>query len=77
MAVPKAFITDTELDLLKVLWSDQPPHGPKRSPVDCMGKKTPPRDRDGTQKLGFSGWKKKSIVVRDRREPGAPLSPPS
>ena len=24
MAVPKAFITDTELDLLKVLWSDQP-----------------------------------------------------
>lgn len=24
MAVPKAFITDTELDLLKVLWDDEP-----------------------------------------------------
>jgi hypothetical protein len=24
MAVSKAFITDTELDLLKVLWSDEP-----------------------------------------------------
>ncbi len=24
MAVPKAFITDTELELLKVLWNEQP-----------------------------------------------------
>ena len=65
MAVPKAFITDTELDLLKVLWGHQPLtaraiagrlYGEENSSVI------------GTVQKLIQRLEEKELVVRDRRE---------
>lgn len=66
MAVPKAFITDTELDLLKVLWSDQPLTA--RAIAGRLYGEANASAIGTVQKL-IQRLEEKDLVVRDRREP--------
>lgn len=66
MAVPKAFITDTELDLLKVLWSDQPLTA--RAIAGRLYGEAHASAIGTVQKL-IQRLEDKDLVVRDRREP--------
>ena len=66
MAVPKAFITDTVLDLLKVLWSHQP-----LTARAIAGRLYGEEDSSaiGTVQKLIQRLEEKELVVRDRREP--------
>lgn len=66
MAVPKAFITDTELDLLKVLWSDQPLTA-RAIASRLYGEEN--ASAIGTVQKLIQRLEEKELVVRDRREP--------
>jgi BlaI family penicillinase repressor len=66
VAVPKAFITDTELDLLKVLWSDQPLTA--RAIAGRLYREESASAIGTVQKL-IQRLEEKELVVRDRREP--------
>ncbi len=66
MAVPKAFITDTELDLLKVLWSDQPLTA-RVIAGRLYGEEN--ASAIGTVQKLIQRLEEKELVVRDRREP--------
>jgi predicted transcriptional regulator len=66
MAVPKAFITDTELDLLKVLWSDQPLTA-RVIAGRLYGEEN--SSAIGTVQKLIQRLEEKELVVRDRREP--------
>ena len=66
MAVPKAFITDTELDLLKVLWSDQPLTA-RAIAGRLYGEEN--ASAIGTVQKLIQRLEDKELVVRDRREP--------
>jgi predicted transcriptional regulator len=66
VAVPKAFITDTELDLLKVLWSDQPLTA--RSIAGRLYGEENASAIGTVQKL-LHRLEEKELVMRDRREP--------
>jgi BlaI family penicillinase repressor len=66
MAVPKAFITDTELDLLKVLWSDQPLTA-RAIAGRLYGEEN--ASTIGTVQKLIQRLEEKELVVRDRREP--------
>lgn len=65
MAVPKAFVTDTELELLKVLWSQQPL--PAREIAGRLYRATDPSAIGTVQKL-IARLEDKGLVVRDRSE---------
>ena len=73
MAVPKAFITDTELDLLKVLWSDQPLTA-RAIAGRLYGEENP--SAIGTVQKLIQRLEEKELVVRDRREPVHRFSTP-
>jgi predicted transcriptional regulator len=66
VAVPKALITDTELDLLKVLWSDQP-----LTARAIAGRLYGDENSSaiGTVQKLIQRLEEKDLVVRDRREP--------
>jgi BlaI family penicillinase repressor len=66
MAVSKAFITDTELDLLKVLWSDQPLTARAIS-GRLYGEAN--ASAIGTVQKLIQRLEEKNLVARDRREP--------
>jgi BlaI family transcriptional regulator, penicillinase repressor len=66
VAVPKAFITDTELDLLKILWSDQPLTA-RAIAGRLYGE--PNASAIGTVQKLIQRLEEKDLVVRDRREP--------
>jgi BlaI family penicillinase repressor len=66
VAVPKAFITDTELDLLKVLWSEQPLTA--REIAGRLYDETSVSAIGTVQKL-IQRLEEKDLVARDRREP--------
>ena len=66
MAVPKAFITDTELDLLKVLWSDQPLTA-RAIAGRLYGEES--SSAIGTVQKLIQRLEEKELVARDRREP--------
>jgi len=66
VAVPKAFITDTELELLKVLWSDQPLTA--RAIAGRLYGEASASTIGTVQKL-LQRLEEKSLVARDRREP--------
>jgi predicted transcriptional regulator len=66
VAVPKAFITDTELDLLKVLWSDQPLTA--RAIAGRLYGEANASAIGTVQKL-IQRLEEKDLVARDRREP--------
>ena len=65
MAVPKAFITDTELDLLKVLWGDQPLTA-RAIAGRLYGEEN--SSAIGTVQKLIQRLEEKELVVRDRRE---------
>lgn len=65
MAVPKAFITDTELDLLKVLWSDQPLTA-RTIASRLYGEEN--ATAIGTVQKLIQRLEEKELVLRDRRE---------
>jgi BlaI family transcriptional regulator, penicillinase repressor len=66
VAVPKAFITDTELDLLKVLWSDQPLTA-RAIAGRLYGEEN--SSAIGTVQKLIQRLEEKALVVRDRSEP--------
>jgi BlaI family penicillinase repressor len=66
VAVPKAFITDTELELLKVLWSDQPLTARAITSRLYGDENT---SAIGTVQKLIQRLEEKELVVRDRREP--------
>jgi predicted transcriptional regulator len=66
VAVPKAFITDTELDLLKVLWSEQPLTA-RAIAGRLYGEEN--ASAIGTVQKLIQRLEEKELVVRDRREP--------
>lgn len=65
MAAPKAFITDTELELLKVLWSDQPLTA--REIASRLYRATDASAIGTVQKL-IARLEEKGLVLRDRGE---------
>ncbi len=65
MAVPKAFITDTELDLLKVLWSEEPLTA-RAIAGRLYGEEN--TSTIGTVQKLIQRLEEKELVVRDRRE---------
>ncbi len=73
MAVPKAFITDTELDLLKVLWSDQPLTA---RAIACRLYGEENASAIGTVQKLIRRLEEKELVIRDRREPVHRFSTP-
>jgi BlaI family transcriptional regulator, penicillinase repressor len=66
VAVPKAFITDTELDLLKVLWGHQPLTA-RAIAGRLYGEEN--SSAIGTVQKLIQRLEEKELVVRDRREP--------
>ncbi|WP_010582467.1 BlaI/MecI/CopY family transcriptional regulator [Schlesneria paludicola] len=66
MAAPKAFITDTELVLLKVLWSDQPLTA-REIASRLYGEES--ASAIGTVQKLIQRLEEKELVLRDRREP--------
>jgi predicted transcriptional regulator len=66
VAVQKAFITDTELDLLKVLWSEQ--RLTARAIAGRLYREENSSAIGTVQKL-IQRLEEKELVVRDRREP--------
>jgi predicted transcriptional regulator len=66
VAVPKSLITDTELDLLKVLWSGQPLTA--RAIASRLYGDENPSTIGTVQKL-IQRLEVKELVARDRREP--------
>lgn len=66
MAVPKAFITDTELDLLKVLWSERPLTA-RAIAARLYGEEN--STAIGTVQKLIQRLEEKELVERDRREP--------
>ena len=66
MAVPKALITDTELELLKALWSDEPLTA--REITDRLYGAADPSSIGTVQKL-IQRLEEKGLLKRDRREP--------
>jgi predicted transcriptional regulator len=65
MAVPKAFITDTELELLKVLWSD-PALTAREIATRLYGQANP--SSIGTVQKLIQRLEDKDLLKRDRRE---------
>jgi BlaI family penicillinase repressor len=65
LAVPKAFITDTELDLLKVLWSEEPLTA-RAIAGRLYGEEN--SSAIGTVQKLIQRLEEKELVVRDRRE---------
>ena len=66
MAVPKAFITDTELDLLKVLWSSESLTA-RRIARSLYTEET--ASAIGTVQKLLQRLEEKELVARDREQP--------
>ena len=66
MAVPKAFITDAELEVLKVLWSDNALTA-REITTRLYGEENP--SSIGTVQKLIQRLEEKDLLKRDRREP--------
>ena len=66
MAVPKAFITDAELDVLKVLWIENTLTA-REIAVQLYGEDNP--SSIGTVQKLIQRLEEKDLLTRDRREP--------